>query len=288
MKYILTILLISICLAANAQKETDIKTDISDLKREIWLLKTANTKLNSNYNTLLDKYTEQSNEIKLLSDKVTQNTNNISKTANELGVKIEQTDKTAKQQYSDLDNSLSKSTLYWIIAFLGSLLLLAGVFIFLRKRITKDKADTVEQIKNTKKTLEEEAVKLDGKLVEILETQLKINKEAPATDHSLALKVADEIVRIETNLSRMDESIKGYKQLAASVRRIKDNFMANGYEMVDMLGKPYHEGIIGKADFVSDENLKEGERIITNVIKPQINFGGIMIQKAHITVNQNI
>ena len=108
------------------------------------------------------------------------------------------------------------------------------------------------------------------------------------TDHSLALKVADEIVRIELNLSRMDASVKGYKQLAKAVGRIKNNFQANGYEIIDMLGKPYNEGMKVVANFVPDETLKEGEQIITGVTKPQINYNGKMIQSAQITVSQNI
>ena len=107
-------------------------------------------------------------------------------------------------------------------------------------------------------------------------------------DHSLALKVADEIVRIELNMSRMDSSIKGYKQLAKAVERIKDNFKANGYEIVDMLGKPYNEGMKVIANFVVDEDLEEGKQIITGITKPQINYNGQMIQAAQITVSQNI
>ena len=106
------------------------------------------------------------------------------------------------------------------------------------------------------------------------------------TDHSLALKVADEIVLL--NLSRMDASVKGYKQLAKAVERIKNNFQANGYEIIDMLGKPYNEGMKVVANFVPDETLKEGEQIITGVTKPQINYNGKMIQSAQITVSQNI
>lgn len=104
----------------------------------------------------------------------------------------------------------------------------------------------------------------------------------------MVLKVADEIVRIEMNLSRMDPSIKGYKQLAKAVERIKNNFLANGYEIIDMLGKSYNEGMKVVANFVSDENLKQGEQIITGIIKPQINYNGQMIQAAQITVSQNI
>ena len=102
----------------------------------------------------------------------------------------------------------------------------------------------------------------------------------------MALKVADEIVKIETNLSRMDANIRGYKQLSKAVERIKNNFYANGYEIVDMLGKEYVQGMKVAVTFVTDETLKEGEQIITKIIKPQINYKNEMIQAAQIEVSQ--
>lgn len=89
-------------------------------------------------------------------------------------------------------------------------------------------------------------------------------------------------------MSRMDSSIRGYKQLAKAVSRIKDNFNANGYEIVDMLGKPYNEGMKVIAEFVLDEDLEERQQIITGITKPQVNYNGQMIQAARITVSQNI
>ena len=151
------------------------------------------------------------------------------------------------------------------------------------------KAQDALQIAQEK--MQEESIKLDDKLLELFDRQIA---NAPKTegngkpDHSLALKVADEIVRIELNMSRMDSSIKGYKQLAKAVERIKDNFKANGYEIVDMLGKPYNEGMKVIANFVVDEDLEEGKQIITGITKPQINYNGQMIQAAQITVSQNI
>ena len=68
---------------------------------------------------------------------------------------------------------------------------------------------------------------------------------------------------------------------------MKDNLSANGYELVDMLGKDYNEGMKVTANFVEDENLDEGKQIITGIIKPQINYNGVMIQAAQITVSQN-
>ena len=139
--------------------------------------------------------------------------------------------------------------------------------------------------------MQEESIKLDSKLVELLDKKIEATPTPTANeqvDHTLALKVADEIVRIETNLSRMDTSVKGYKQLAKAVERIRTNFLANGYEIVEMLGKPYNEGMKVVANFVSDDTLTEGEQKITGIIKPQINYKGKMIQSAQITVSQNL
>lgn len=151
------------------------------------------------------------------------------------------------------------------------------------------KAQEALQAAQTK--MQEESVKLDDKLLDLFNRQIanaskNVSNDKP--DHSLALKVADEVARIELNLSRMDSSIRGYKQLSKAVGRIKDNFNANGYEIVDMLGKPYNEGMKVIAEFVLNEDLEEGQQIITGITKPQVNYNGIMIQAARITVSQNI
>ena len=181
----------------------------------------------------------------------------------------------------------------------GGILLLCtilgfSVYLYVKRR--KDytsmsevrKAQDALQLAQSK--IQEDSVKLDNQMLALMERQMNSApaKTSAETDHSLALKVADEIVRIEVNLSRMDASVKGYKQLAKAVERIKNNFQANGYEIIDMLGKPYNEGMKVVANFVPDETLKEGEQFITGVTKPQINYNGKMIQSAQITVSQNI
>lgn len=59
-----------------------------------------------------------------------------------------------------------------------------------------------------------------------------------------------------------------------------------GYEVVNMLGKSYHEGMKVRATFVEDESLKPGEQIITKVHTPQVNKDGKMIQAAEVIVSQ--
>jgi predicted PurR-regulated permease PerM len=230
-------------------------------------------------------------EIDSLQQVINANTANIKKTADELGVKIEDTHKFTNQSIIDINKTVSQNTLYWIIAILVVALLVLLVFVLLRKQIFKQKTDLDSNLQDTQKVLEEEGVKLDNKLIEVLETQLKIinsnnsgtEKEA---DHTLALKVADEIIRIQKNLTRMDEKTKGLKQLTASVKRIQDNFASNGYEIVEMLGKAFNDGMKVSANFVPDEDLEAGQQTITRIIKPQVNYKGVMIQSGQIEVSQ--
>lgn len=151
----------------------------------------------------------------------------------------------------------------------------------------KDFSNKINEIK-------EYQIKIDNKQIELLELQMKLQKEKQSLvsnsaeiDHSMVLDIANEIIRLETNLSRMDSSIRGYKQLSSAIRRMKDSLKAADYEIVDFIGKPYNEGMRVIADFITDENLSPGENIITSVAKPQVNYKGLMIQKARITVSQN-
>lgn len=209
--------------------------------------------------------------------------------------RLQKNEQATSKQIENLGDSLSKNTLYWIIAVAAIALLSLVLFLLLRIKLNKEKTDLTSQIQRTQKSLEEEAVKLDSKLVELLETQLKLITEerettlqkSEETDHSLAIKVADEIIRIQKNLSNMSPEIRGLKQLTASVKRIQDNFEANGYELVDMLDKHYDEGMKVSVNFKPDETLEPGEQIITRIIKPQVNYNGVMIQAAQIEVSMN-
>lgn len=262
-----------------------LKNDVSYLTRQ---MNTLQAQMNNFSSEVGRKIEGQQTALDGISNEVNANAESIANTSAALGERINQAD----SKTNDVAQSLHGKTIGGIIIALALLILSVLAYLLLRKRISK--GDTaIEEIEHTQKRLQEESVKLDSKLVELLEGQMKMAENKPVSasgtpDHALALKVADEITRIETNLSRMDASIRGYKQLTASVKRIKDNFMANGYELVEMLGKPYNEGMRVNADFVIDEDMEEGKRIITTVTKPQVNYNGEMIQKATITVSQNI
>ena len=186
-----------------------------------------------------------------------------------------------------LTEKLSQSKLYWILSFIIISIVIVLVLWF-SKKILFTKIHVLDKnINDFKETLNTGVVNVDNKLVAIIETQLELTKQTSSQDdHSLALKVADEIIRIQKNLGQMDEKAKGLKQLTASVIRIQDNFASNGYEIVDMLGQTYSEGMNASVNYVPDDELDEGVQIITRIIKPQVNYNNVMIQPAQIEVSQ--
>lgn len=106
-------------------------------------------------------------------------------------------------------------------------------------------------------------------------------------DHRLPLAIADELNRMETNLTHMQADVRGYKQLCRGVERMKAVLQAYGYEMVTLLGQPYADGMKVMAQFVIDEQMAPDEPArITGVTKPQVNFQGHVIQVAQVTVSQ--
>lgn len=273
------------------------QVEISRLKNKLVSQQTQINQQKTELANLIVKSQSQETQIDSLKTRTDLNIQNIQAVADNLGSKIQQAETITKDSISKLDNDVSTNRLYWIIATLVTILFGGIVYWLLGKRINNSKTNIESQIKNTKKTLEEESLKLDSKLVEILESQLKLNQENQSNvpthskneiDHSLALKVADEIVRMQKNISKMDNDTKGIKPLVKGIERIQANFASNGYEMVNHLNKDYDERMnIDVINFITDENLPEGRKVITAVIKPQVNYKDVLIQRAQIDVSQN-
>lgn len=288
-------------------KAEDISKRVESLRMEVNSFKTQQEYLRQEFNALSSKNAKTESQIsefqsankKLLSivDSLRNECNTVG--ANQKTDKLELVNSISKtnELIQATESVLSSRTLWGTCGLVLLLMvIITTVFAFFKKiKLGTTSIDDVrkaqEALQIAQKNMQEESIKLDDKLLELFDRQIANtpkNEDNAKPDHSLALKVADEIVRIELNLSRMDSSIKGYKQLSRAVEHIKDNFKANGYEIVDMLGKSYNEGMKVTANFVSDENLEEGKQIITGITKPQINYNGQMIQAAEITVSQNI
>lgn len=299
MKKTIIFLFLLASINAFAQNDTITKLDLDKallpLKASIQTLQKENNSLKTKINNLDTELSNANKSIDSLQIQTQANSNAISETANELGVKITETETIANQKISEVDKSLSKNSLYGIIAVLSAILLSGFLYWLLSKRQKTDKTEVVNQLQQTKVSIEESLVKEFGKQTDLIESQLELlaqQKTESTTnsnaepDHSLALKVASEINLIERNINLMDKGTRGLKQLERSIGKLKDNLSANGYEMPELLGKQYHQGMkIIVASSIPDEELEKGSEIITKVLIPQVNFNEKMIQTAQIEVS---
>lgn len=288
--------LMAICSYGNPSDSLKIVT----LQREVSNLKSSISRLQQEDGRLRGLLQQQSKELDSLLIKQKLQTENIRTLADKVGTDISDANQKIDNNVTTLSNSINSRTWFSVIGILLALALLAYTYYILKRKISNG-ATTIDKIRSAQegletaqKAMQEESVKLDSKLVELLDKQinssLNENKEPKEhkEDHSFALKVGDEIAKIETNLSKMDPEVKGYKQLKQALKRIKDNFNAHGYEIVELLGLDYNDGMPFEAQFVPDDTLPDGKRIISGITRLQINYNGEMIQSAKIVVRQNI
>ena len=270
--------------------DDELKSKLESTANQIKKLSARQTDTDNKMDNVNNTLATQMRDLKGVDGELESKLESTANQINELSASLTDTDKKMGNDLSDLKITLSDKTLYGIISILVVTLLIILLFMFLRKSVFKQRTDLSSDLERMKKEIEEESIGLDNKLISLIESQLSIegSKESSSgeIDHSLALKVADEIVRIQKNTSRMDTKTKGLKQLVASVKRIQDNFSSNGYDIVEMLGQPYDEGMNASVNFIPDEDLNENEQIITKIIKPQVNYQGVMIQTAQIEVSK--
>jgi hypothetical protein len=295
-KQITFVILLFFSLGAFGQvTQEDLHKEIKPLIQTVNSLKVENSKLKSEIGNLNSKLSTVNKSIDSLRYQTQENSNAISQTANELGIKIKETGDKNEGKIAEVSNSLSKNSLYGIIGVLSAILLSGLLYWLLSKRQQTDKTDFIDRLSKTKSSIEESLVKEFGKQTELMDSQLHLIEQQKTTlqatpnkepDHSLALKVASEINLIERNINLMDSKTKGLKQLQASVGKLKDNLSANGYEMPELLGKRFNQGMrVIVATSIPDENLEKGQEIITKILIPQVNYNDKMIQTAQIEVS---
>lgn len=309
MKKIFTILILAVigCQFANAKSVNDNTDKIKALEEKCYVLQNKQVKADNNLRNLIENQHVAEREIQTLvkkndaqrlaidslQDKCKSLEEAQSTDRENINGKIDATDNNVRTN----QDQLQSRTLYGVIVVIVVLVIIVGVACWLTKRI-KSGTSTIGDVRRAQEALQaaqtkmqEESVKLDNQLLAIVQKQLDASSASKITgepDHSLVVKLADEIARIETNLSKMDKSVRGYKQLVQAKDRMINNVRANGYEIISLLGQEYNDGMQFQTRFVPDESLPEGKRIITGMIKMQVNYNGKMIQPAEIVVSQNI
>ncbi|MGC1390148.1 MAG: hypothetical protein WA816_03865 [Bacteroidales bacterium] len=272
------------------------KDTIQQLQNQIVNLDKLNSRLstqvraaNSNIRKLEGRLLSTVDSVDVLKKELVLTNKNLQTMANKFELQIRQLSDKSNSDILALSKRVSNNSLFWIIGIVSIVLFSTILFGWLRNRLTLVKTELSEQIKNSSQAIREEIIKLDNQVFWSLDFQKQLSKteqnESWIIDHTLALKVADEIIRIQKNLRGMDPETKGLKQLEFAVERIQDDFTENGYEIVKLLDKPYDQGMKVSAKFKPDPTLKRGEQIITRIIKPQVNYNNVIIQEAQVEVS---
>ncbi len=297
-KFILIILAFAFCLTSFAVDTDSLNTEIRNLRRENAILTQklagieANVrKQNALVTNLSDKMKTNASMIDSLKSTTTTNAENIKLTADRLGVELKTQNESLSTSIMDLNKSVGDKTAMLICACILLLIIIVVCVLLARKKSTTTDS-SIRLLKDAQKSLEEQSLKLDNQLITILEKKMKaVSESTPANvepDHSLPLKIADEIVRIQNNIDRMDASDKNVARLNKALERMKSSFMAYGYEIVDMRGQEYTDNMPFEARFIPDMEIEEGKRIISGMDRLMVRYNGKMIQTPILAVRQNV
>lgn len=266
----------------SAEKHNNLfDAQLKELIKRIGALETENEALKLSMQ-------EKQQSIDSLAKIVARNTENIQTTADSLGIKIHSTDVAVTKNV----NSLKTKTKWGIGAFLLALLSVAVVGLLHMKGLRKSD-DKIASLKKQADELNEKVVnQFSAEMNELQEIGNVLKNtggnSTSTSDHSLVKKLVDRINFMEMTLHRMDSSVRGFNSLTNAINVIKIRLKDNNYEIVDWLGKQYDEGYnFAEVVFEDDFELEEGQRIISEVLQPQINFQGKMIQAAKVKVKQN-
>ena len=296
-KNIFIIPLILFCAHAFAQSVDSILTksqfnlEFSKLTYKIKILEKSNS-------DLLLINTIQKKQINNIATQLSVTQSNIQLIADSLHITVRDVSSSNKQtqiQIQDINQTITNRTLYWIIGILAVTLMSVIVFFVLRHKLSSSTKDLDLQIAMTNSNLQNEAIKLDSKLIEILQSQLIILKEerktnvivATEADHKLPLKVGEEIHRMRKRIENMPQDVKGISALTNSLQRLEEEFNESGYSIEDLQGKKYVDGMKVEARFVDNPDIPKGEEIITDVLRPEIKYKDIVIQVAKVEVGKS-
>jgi len=195
-----------------------------------------------------------------------------------------------ESMFSSVSDDMTTRTL----ALASCIVILFMALIWFRHRFSTNNSVLSGEIMKARTALDGEYNELDLKLTELLEKQVETESTLNSStkdsgcvevDHSLPLKVATEIHRMRKRIISMPSDTKGIKPLTKALERLEESLADQDYIVVDMQGKKYIEGMTVNHDMVMSEDFSPGEKIITKVVKPQVNFKDNIIQVADVVVS---
>lgn len=291
------------------KRDQEIKQSKTNLKKHIAQYQATQKASDQQLDTLAEQQTSLENSISQTNQSLSVLTRDTTATDADIKNQIQALSTDTQQKDDELFQQLSNRTLVILAGLLILLGLLAATFYLLRKRqqesdITlNDKVQSaLINVQQAEENIVQSDMELSTQLLAVLE-QIKIerhdlvdsnlanvNTEKDASnneeiDHSLALKLADEIHRMRKRLQALPNDTKGVKSLSKSLERLEGELEDQGYEFIDYMGMSYSESMSIEAKFVPSDDVDENESIVTKVVYPQVNYDGKMIRMADVEVS---
>ena len=206
--------------------------------------------------------------------------------SNDTVLKIKNTITSIDTKASNDFNSLSVKNSILTIILIITIILIFGLLKWLLSHIVKLNNKSFEEVDSK---FRNELNKVDLNILKVLDIQVNELKQLKTTTNTntLPLKVGDEIHRMKKRIENMPIETKGLTALNNSLSRLVDEFNDAGYEFEDLLGRKYIDGMKLEARFIDNPDMPKGEEIITDVLKPQINYLGVVIQTAKVEVSKS-
>ena len=259
---------------------------ISELEDKVILLEKridqSNEELNDlkkSHKKILDQSNVLQSEIKTSSTKSEKGLNSLKQTlssqSNVLQSEIKTSSTRSEESLTSLKQALS-SKIYWILGilillgFLGSYVyrILSGRIHYLRDQIVKE---------------------LEQQTQQLAKEGMRTETSDQSIDHTLAIRIANEVNRIERNISLLDPDTKGLKQINFSLSKLKDGLNAKGYIIEDLVGRDYEEEMNYKIVEIDESTkYKKGQTTITKVLLPSVHHLNKRVQVAEIKITKGL
>lgn len=237
-------------------------------------------RVDQNLEALTGTLTGMARDLELVDESLNAQSQDVQRRFQDVSGEVEDIGLELEESYVSISTDIFKRSV--IGATIIALLLLIGILA--ARRINRAGKTTTEEVKTSIGQLQEEQNKLDLKLSEFLTRQV-LDGNNSAADQSFFLNVADEINRMRKRLVRMPSDIKGLKPLDKALERLESGLQAEGYEIVSLVGEEYVEGLNVTPRFIPDDTMDPGTQTITNIITPQVNYRGKIIQVAEVEVS---
>lgn len=103
-------------------------------------------------------------------------------------------------------------------------------------------------------------------------------------DHTLSLKLANELNEIKHHLSNLPIDTAGIIVLKEKYAKVESILNDVGYELVELQGIAVTDDLQKQAELIVPEGIDADNKIVSKVIIPQINYKGDVIQTATVEV----